>query len=186
MSERLRTISKLLTDQAARASYIKAKLGVLVPAQIRALRLKSDMPRQSDLAREAEMQQSRISMIETPGAANVTLETLSRLAAVFKVGLVVKFVPFGQMIQWEDSFSQDDFDVVRLPEDKVFLSPEAYSGGILSGTTSQEIDEHELGSRLRMVYESYYRGTFDIAALKSEAYKGQVKQNDVITLEKVS
>ena len=97
MSERSEAIFRLRNEFEARTSYIRAKLGVLVPSKIRALRLKSNMPRQRDLAIEAEMHQSRISMFETPGAANVTLETLAKLAAAFKVGLVVDFVPFSQM-----------------------------------------------------------------------------------------
>lgn len=121
MYERSKTISRLRSDLNARASYIKAKLGVLVPSQIKALRLKSNMPRQADLARQANMQQSRISLFETPGAANMTIETLSRLAAAFNVGLIVEFVPFSDMLEWENSFSQDSFDVVRLEQDHDFL-----------------------------------------------------------------
>jgi transcriptional regulator with XRE-family HTH domain len=79
------------------------------------------MPRQSDLARAAQMQQSRVSMFETPGAANFTLETLARLAAVFKVGLVVDFVPFSEMLHWENSFSQDSFDVTKIDADREFI-----------------------------------------------------------------
>jgi transcriptional regulator with XRE-family HTH domain len=127
MSERSKLISKLLTDRKARFAYIKAKLGVLVPSQIRALRLRSGMLRQADLAKSASMQQSRISTLETPGA-NVTIETLATLAAVFKVGLVVKFVPFSEMLQWENSFSQDLFNVLPLNEDRSFLSPPIQPG----------------------------------------------------------
>ena len=124
MSERSNLISKLKSDLETRASYIKAKLGVLAPSQIRALRLKSDMPRQADLAQASKMQQSRISMFETPGAANLTLETLSRIAAAFKVGVVVKFVPFSEMLDWENNFSQDQFNVVKLDNDRAFLNPQ--------------------------------------------------------------
>ena len=123
MSDRSQLISKLKTEQKSRAAYIKAKLGVLVPSQIRALRLKSNMPRQQDLAEAAHMQQSRISMFETPGSANVTLDTLARLAAVFKVGLLVKFVPFSETLRWENAFSQDEFNVIRLDEDVDFIAP---------------------------------------------------------------
>lgn len=123
MRERSTYVSKLLTDKKSRAAYIKAKLGVIVPSQIRALRMKSDMPRQSDLAKEAGMQQSRISMFETPGAANVTLETLAWLAAIFKVGVIVKFVPFSEMLRWENTFSQDDFAVTKIDDDREFLQP---------------------------------------------------------------
>jgi transcriptional regulator with XRE-family HTH domain len=127
MSERLERIYKLLKNQKSRASYIRAKLVVLVPAQIRALRLKSKnptMPRQIDLAREAELHQSRISMFETPGAANVTLETLAKIAAGLRVGVIVKFVPFHEMLHWENCFSPDAFDVTpRLEQDELFLNP---------------------------------------------------------------
>jgi len=81
------------------------------------------MPRQADLAKVAQMHQSRISTFETPGAANITLETLSRIAAAFKVGVMVKFVPFSEMLRWENGFSQDRFDVTRLEEDLAFLNP---------------------------------------------------------------
>jgi transcriptional regulator with XRE-family HTH domain len=124
MSERSKTISRLCSDLNSRTSYIAAKLGVLVPSQIKALRFKSNMPRQSDLAREAHMHQSRISMFETPGAANVTIETLSRLAAAFKVALIVKFVPFSEMLRWENNYSQDTFDVTRIEDDAQFLGDE--------------------------------------------------------------
>jgi hypothetical protein len=62
-------------------------------------------------------------MFETPGAANMTLETLARLAAAFKVGLVVKFVPFSEMLRVENEYSQDTFEVVPIEKDREFLDP---------------------------------------------------------------
>jgi hypothetical protein len=63
-------------------------------------------------------------MFETPGAANVTLETLAKLAAAFKVGLIVDFVPFSEMLRWENRYSQDTFDVTRIDQDIDFIGPE--------------------------------------------------------------
>jgi transcriptional regulator with XRE-family HTH domain len=125
MNERSNLISRLRTSIDIRTAYIKAKLGVLVPSQIRALRSNSDMPRQSDLAKAAGLHQSRISMFETPGAANMTIETLSRLAAAFKVGLIVKFVPMSEMLRWENQYSQDSFAVASLDHDYDFIDPDA-------------------------------------------------------------
>jgi len=137
MNDRSNRISKLLSSQKSRASYIKAKLGVLVPAQIRAVRLKStnpEMPYQRDLAREAEVHQSRISMFETPGAANITLETLAKIAAGLRVGVVVKFVPFHEMLRWENSFSPSTFKVIpRLESDHEFLNPKTAEGADFNG-----------------------------------------------------
>jgi hypothetical protein len=81
------------------------------------------MPRQQDLAKAADMKQSRISMMETPGAANMTLDTLSSVAAALRVGLIVKFVPFSEMLEWENGFSQDQFNVTKIDEDSQFLNP---------------------------------------------------------------
>jgi transcriptional regulator with XRE-family HTH domain len=123
MNKRSNLIRRLCGNIDARASYVKSKLGVLVPSQIRSLRLQSDMPRQSDLASAAGLHQSRISMFETPGAANMTIETLSRMAAAFKVGLVVNFVPFSEMLKWENEFSQDRFRVTPIDQDLEFQNP---------------------------------------------------------------
>ena len=136
MNDRSNLIHRLIENVDSRASYIKAKLGVLVPSQIRSLRLQSEMPRQSDLAKAAALHQSRISMFETPGAANMTIETLSRVAAAFKVGLKVEFVPFSEMLRWENGFSQDTFYVTRIDSDYQFQNPEtcepkqAFASGI--------------------------------------------------------
>jgi transcriptional regulator with XRE-family HTH domain len=120
MSERSEMISKLLKNRTSREAYIGAKLKVLIPSQIRALRLKSPTPRQEDLAKAADMKQSRISAMETPGAVNFNLETLVRVASALRVGLLVKFVSFSEMLQWENDFTQDQFDVVTLDRDVSF------------------------------------------------------------------
>jgi transcriptional regulator with XRE-family HTH domain len=119
----------LQSNFKTRTAYIQAKVGTLVPSQIRALRIKSETPRQPDLAKAAEMHQSRISMLETAGS-NPTLGTLSAIAAALKVGLKVEFVPLSEMLAWENEFSQDDFTVVTIDDDAEFLNPQpSLSGG---------------------------------------------------------
>jgi hypothetical protein len=115
-------MSKLQFDFDTRAAYINAKVSTLVPAQIRGLRLKSETPRQPDLGRASKMHQSRISMLETAGA-NPTIGTLSQLAAGLKVGLKIEFVSFSEMLAWENGFSQDEFNLVKIDEDQAFLNP---------------------------------------------------------------
>lgn len=136
MSERLKMISKLRNDFDARVAYIKSKIGVIVPSKVKALRLKSNMPRQHDLAVAAKMHQSRISMFETPGVANLTLETLAKLAAAFKVGLIVDFVPFGEMLDWENRYSQDAFNVTRIDDDLGFLEEEPDLANVSNATSA--------------------------------------------------
>lgn len=54
----------------------------------------------------------------------MTLETLSKIAAALRTGLIVKFVPFSEMLEWENSFYSESFDVIRLDDDRAFLSPD--------------------------------------------------------------
>jgi transcriptional regulator with XRE-family HTH domain len=120
LSERSQLIDRLVSRCESRASYIRGKLGVLVSAQLHALRLNREWT-QKEFAHAAGMKQSRVSAMEQPGAVNFNMETLIRSAATFGVGLVVRFVPFSEMLRWENGFSQDSFDVVTIGEDVEFV-----------------------------------------------------------------
>ena len=121
MSERSELTSRLKDNTDSRASYIRGKLNILIPAQLRALRLRREL-KQAELASEAAMKQSRISAMECPGAVKFNIETLIRAAAALRVGLEVKFVPFSEMLRWENAFNQDTFDVTPIDHDKRFLA----------------------------------------------------------------
>jgi hypothetical protein len=43
---------------------------------------------------------------------------------------VVKFVPFSDMLKWENSFSQDAFNVVRLEDDAASANPSTSSADV--------------------------------------------------------
>ena len=58
--------------------------------------------------------------METPGTVNFNLETLVRIASALKVGLIVKFVSFSEMLEWENGFSQDEFNPVTIDNDAEF------------------------------------------------------------------
>lgn len=122
MSERSELIFKLRSDAKFRASYIRSKLNLLIPSQLRGLRLKGKLT-QKQLADEAEMKQPRISAMERPGEIKFSLETLIRMAAAHGVGLVVKFVSLSEMLRWENQYSQDAFHAIPIAEDDAFLNP---------------------------------------------------------------
>lgn len=79
-------------------------------------------------------------MFETPGAANITIETLAKVAAALGVGVIIKFVPFSAMLRWENSFSPDD-DVTRLPNDTAFLQGESITVQFPSQETVNLVQE---------------------------------------------
>ena len=122
MSDRSKLISRLIADRDFRADYIRAKLDIIIPSQLRGLRRREDLT-QPQLAEMAGMKQARISAMETPGRVNFNRETLVRMAATYSVGLIVKFVPFSEMLEWENEYSQDDFNPTRLVNDVAFLEP---------------------------------------------------------------
>ena len=73
--------------------------------------------------------------MEQPGAVNFNMETLIRSAASCGVGLVVRFVPFSEMLRWENGFSQDSFDVVPINEDTQFIAPTVQDISMASNST---------------------------------------------------
>ena len=122
MSDRSKLISRLISERDFRADYIRAKLDVLIPSQLRGLRRRDGLT-QPQLAEMAGMKQARISAMETQGQVNFNRETLVRMAATYGVGLIVQFVSFSEMLEWENNYSQDDFRVTKLPNDINFLQP---------------------------------------------------------------
>lgn len=123
MRERFQLISNLVSNRDSRASYIRGKINVLVPAQLHALRVREGWT-QKRFADESDMKQSRVSAMEQPGAVNFNLETLVRSAATHGVGLKVEFVPFSEMLAWENRFSQATFNPVKIRADISFILPQ--------------------------------------------------------------
>lgn len=124
MSEKSQFISKLINSKNSRAAYLRASISVNLSSQIRALRRRQPMT-QLELAQAADMKQPRICAMEKPGATKFNLETLIRLAAAFKVGLIVRFASFGEVLDWENGYSQDSFDVTSIDEDVQFVGAPA-------------------------------------------------------------
>lgn len=56
---------------------------------------------QEELAKQAEMKPTQITRVENPDYGSHTLTTLRRIAAVFDVALVVRFVPFSELLEWD-------------------------------------------------------------------------------------
>lgn len=138
MLDRSKLTSKLISNRDTREAYVRSKLNVLIPAQIRGLRLRREMTQQQ-LGIEADMLQARISAMESPGEASFNLETLVRIASAFRVGLKVEFVPYSEMLTWENAFSQDSFNVVPVEKDDRFISPKIHTQGYYSSAQQQEL-----------------------------------------------
>jgi transcriptional regulator with XRE-family HTH domain len=141
------------------------------------------MPHQLDLAQAAGMKQSRVSVMETPGAANFNLETLVRLASVLKVGLVVKFVSFSEMLNWENNFSQDHFTVTGLDDDVDFLTPPVSTHALnqIAGITITNWQGFPLSKPAEVSYKFHVlTGTVQPVEINAEARNPMLKSiNDL-------
>jgi transcriptional regulator with XRE-family HTH domain len=113
----------LLQDKEYRDAFVVASINIGVPAQIRTLR-KQRQWSQEKLAEEAMMQQEGISRIEDPDRGSVNLKTLLKLAAAFNVGLIVRFVPFSEMINWKLNLSLDAMEVKSFDQEIYFKQPD--------------------------------------------------------------
>jgi transcriptional regulator with XRE-family HTH domain len=99
-----------MREKAYRDAYVASQIRMTLPLQIRELRKRREWT-QPQLAEYAGMAQPRISELEKPGERRLTIETLLRLAAAFDVGLQVRFVPFGQLMDWSEGLDIDNFAV---------------------------------------------------------------------------
>lgn len=116
-----------LQDKGYRESYVASQIRIGLPFQIRALRLSRGWT-QDQLAEATGMAQPRICEIEKPGQRKLNLETLLRLAAGLDVGLLVAFVPFGELIDRLEAFDPETVDVPAFDEEVKASSAAASAG----------------------------------------------------------
>jgi transcriptional regulator with XRE-family HTH domain len=109
-----------------RRSFAEQDLGSTVAAQIYALRQKHDKMTQKELAIETGMSQARISVLENPNYRKFNVGTLQRVAAAFDVALIVRFVSFGELLDWTVTDSQKT--LAPLSFDEEFSDPAIAAG----------------------------------------------------------
>ena len=88
-----------LEDKQYRNNFVAEQINIGVPFQVAELRISRGWS-QDELAQRAGMKQSRISQVENPDYGSLSISTLKRLAAAFDVALVVRFVPFSELISY--------------------------------------------------------------------------------------
>ena len=117
-------INQLKKSKEDRDAFVASQISVGLPFQIRALR-NSRGWNQKQLADAASMLQPRISAMERPGGGQLNLETLRRIASAFDVGLLVRFVPFTELVKFSQEFSPDTFTVPSFDQEAKGSQPPA-------------------------------------------------------------
>jgi transcriptional regulator with XRE-family HTH domain len=78
------------------------------------------------LAAEMGSSQGTVCKLEDPEKKGLTLSTLKQVAAAFDVALLVRFVPYGELVTWLDRPSEDKFFAVEFGKDPgIFPPPES-------------------------------------------------------------
>ena len=143
MSTRTQKIA-LLMKKSHRDSYLANEIGATLPGQIRALRERRGWS-PADLADRARLSEMGLRALETPGADQFTVETLRRIASAFDVALSIRFVTFGEFVDWSDRFNPDQFGVPDFNEEVAIYAgilgrAEAGTGGL--GARGQSADRY--------------------------------------------
>jgi transcriptional regulator with XRE-family HTH domain len=105
-----------IRDQEYRHGLIAAQIEVDLPLQLKALRKQRGWS-QPEMEKRTGMKQSRFPLMERPGGAHFTLDTLQRLAEAFDVALIVKFAPFSEFLDWSKNFNPETFAVPSFAEE---------------------------------------------------------------------
>ena len=92
-------VERLNRGPDARAQFVASQLNKFIAFQIRALRDQEGMS-QTSLAKALDTSQPTINRWESSEKSRPTITTLKKIAAVFDVGLEVRFVPFGKLIRF--------------------------------------------------------------------------------------
>ena len=116
-SRKTRLIEKL-QNKDYRDSYISSNIDVGVAFQIRALR-KQRKYTQKKLAEITRMKQGRISVLENP-SNTPSISTLKKIANALDVGLIVRFVPISNLVEWQLNLSRKSLDASSFNEDSYF------------------------------------------------------------------
>jgi transcriptional regulator with XRE-family HTH domain len=116
ISARWQQIARSLLDKEYRDLFVIEEINTGLPFQIRAMRQARGWS-QKDLADRVGMTQEGVSRLENPDYGKSTLTTLKRLASVFDVGLVVRFVPFSHLVDWAVNFGPEDLAVPDYEHD---------------------------------------------------------------------
>ena len=113
------SLYKRLHDPKFRRAFVSSRIAQTTATQVRVMRQKREMSQQQ-LARELGTSQNAIYRLENPSSTKPNISTLERVADFFGVGLIVRFAPFSEMVDWALNLSARALDVPRFEDDHGF------------------------------------------------------------------
>ena len=116
-----RGLTSKLSSKKYRDAFVAARISQTLAIQLRVLRQRAGLS-QPELARELGTSQNAVSRMESPKYGKHSSSTLKKLAAYYDVGLIIRFAPFSEIMDWtlglkEESVAVPDFAHDRLEEE---------------------------------------------------------------------
>lgn len=114
--ERFQKIVSKLSDKDYRNAYVEGHIDTGLAFQIRDMR-KDRGWTQKQFAEKINTKQTSISRFEDPNYGKHSLETLKRMASLFDVALMVKFVPYSELARKTCNMTASDLVVPSFHND---------------------------------------------------------------------
>jgi transcriptional regulator with XRE-family HTH domain len=92
-------IYRLKRSRAARMRFVESHVAKTIAFQTQSMRAKKGWTQQ-ELAKRLGSNQNAVYRLENPYYGKQTITTLRKVASEFDVALMVRFVPFSQLIDW--------------------------------------------------------------------------------------
>lgn len=170
---------KLAKDKRYREELAAAMLKRMVPYQARAIRKGRGLS-QAQLAQLAGVTQGVISRAEDPNYGNLTLTTISRIAAGCDLATIVRFVPFSELIRYSETSTESEFANLPTFEQENAIAATEGTSAVLGVAKVPSLEESAKGTNsnatLHLITEkevpssqnNFYVGGYD-AALRGYA-----------------
>jgi transcriptional regulator with XRE-family HTH domain len=109
-----------LKDKEYREAFVASHINNGISFQIKTMRENRNNMTQAELANLTGMKQTAISRLENPTYGHFTLNTLKNIASAFDVALMVKFVPFSELVKWDLNLSSESLNASSFKQDSFF------------------------------------------------------------------
>ena len=146
------SLYKKLHDAEFRRAFLSSRIAQTTAMQLRVMRQRMELS-QKDLARELGTSQNAIYRLENPKATKPNISTLEKIAAFFRVGLIVRFAPLSEIVDWTLGMSDHSIDIAGFENDPGFIerkAPQTTSGrGVESSPDEPETAKRPKGGVAR-------------------------------------
>lgn len=137
--KRKKKLIEELKDKNYRDAFVEESINVGIPFQIKALREQRDLT-QKEFEKEYGIKQAAMSRLENPNYSGFTLSTLKKIASLFDVGLIVRFVPISDLVEWELNLTSKSLKALSFKDEPYFKEQEKKTTAVLGADMNYSLE----------------------------------------------